>query len=482
MSHDVNLLKLRGGWASVGKDTDPYNLFGTVGISSFGGITTESLSGTLKNPTLKPEQAISTELGVDLGMYNNRLHFSGTVYRSDNKNQILGINTPSSSGYSSRQINAGLVRSEGLELSLGGTIIQSRDWNWDLTVNYTKNNSYIESLANGVPYFSFWQDGPTGSWTYAKGQPIPNDFDANGKQVISDGKIGQIWDNALYTVTDKNSPYYGYPILDGGGILQKVSNGDFQHKIVAGNFNPNLMMGVQTTVTWKFLTLFANIDMRFGGTFYSATYRYMGSDAALARQENVGIPIPSGSKNDIPSYLKSNANAFIKITGLQQYHLVGGPSTETGGFPYNTNGNITINDGAFYPGVIDDGNGGYIENLGNPATTHYDNYEDAVTNGPWSFGRMDMFDASYIKLREITLSTQAPIKWVQALHVQGISFGLYMHNLILWTKAKAGIDPELAYQFQSDTQGNGSQFRQGVERYNINPWTLQPGLKLSVRF
>ena len=482
MGHAFNLLKVRGGWASVGKDTDPYNLFGTVGINSFGGITTQSLSGTLKNPTLKPEQAISTEFGIDLGMYNNRLRFSGTVYRSDNKNQILGINTPSSSGYTSRQINAGMVRSEGIELSLGGTIIQSRDWTWDLSVNYTKNNSYIESLANGVPYFSFWQDGPTGSWTYAKGQPIPNYFDANGKQVISDGKIGQIWDNALYTVTDKSSPYFGYPILDDGGILQKVNNGDFQHKIVAGNFNPKLMMGIQTTLTWKFLTLFANIDMRFGGTFYSATYRYMGSDAALKRQENVGIPIPDKNKNDIPSYLKSNPNAFIKITGLQQYHLVGGPTTETGGFPYTSNGNVTINDGAFYPGVYDDGNGGYTENLGDPNTTKYDNYEDAVTNGPWSFGRMDMFDASYIKLREITLSAQAPQKWVTAMHVQGITFGLYMRNLIVWTRAKAGIDPELAYQYQTSPQGNGSQFRQGVERYNINPWTLQPGLKLSVRF
>jgi hypothetical protein len=95
---------------------------------------------------------------------------------------------------------------------------------------------------------------------------------------------------------------------------------------------------------------------------------------------------------------------------------------------------------------------------------------------------MDMFDASYIKLREITLSTQAPQKWVQALHVQGITFGLYMRNLILWTKAKAGVDPELAYQYQTSPQGNGSQFRQGVERYNINPWTLQPGVKLSVHF
>ena len=481
LGKEVNLLKLRAGWASVGKDTDPYNLYGTVGIGSFGGVTTQSISSTLKNPGLKPEQAVSTELGLELAMYNNRLRFSGTVYRSDNKNQILSISTPPSSGYTGRQINAGLVRSEGLELQLGGTLISNNDWTWDLNINYTKNNAYIESLVNGVPYFSFWQAGPSGSWTYAKGQPIPNNFDANGKQIYSDGKLGQLWDNQLLTVTDKNSPYYGYPLLDAGGILQKVNNGDFQHKIVAGNYNPDLLLGVQTSVTWKMLTLFANIDMRFGGVFYSQTYRYMESDAALARQENVGIPIPDKYKNDIPSYLKTNPDAYIKITGFQQFHLVGGPSTETGGLPYSSNG-VPINDGAFYPGVYDDGNGGYVENLGNPNTTKLDSYEDAVTNGPWSFGRMVMFDASYIKLREITLTAQLPKKWFSALKLQSVSFGLYTRNLIIWTKAKAGVDPELAFQYQTGQQGNGSQFRQGVERYNINPWTIQPGLKLDVHF
>ncbi len=249
----VSLVKLRGGWASVGKDTDPYNLYGTVGIGSFGGITTESLSSTLLNPNLKPEQAISTEGGVDLALFQNRLRFSGTIYQSDNKNQILGISTPSSSGYTGRQINAGLVRSNGIELQVGGTIISNKNWTWDLNVNYTKNNAYVISLTNGVPYFSFWQDGPTGSWTYAKGQPIPNQVDAKGAPitVISDGKIGQLWDNELATVTDKSSPYFGYPLLDGGGFYQKVNGGDFQHKQIAGNFNPKLLMGMQTSITYK---------------------------------------------------------------------------------------------------------------------------------------------------------------------------------------------------------------------------------------
>jgi len=479
---NLSLFKLRGGWASVGKDTDPYNLYGIIGIGSFGGITTESLSSTLKNPNLKPEQAVSTELGVDLAFFKNRLHFEGTIYQSDNKNQILGISTPGSSGYTSRQINAGLIRSKGIELQLGGTIISNKDWTWDLSINYTKNNAYVISLAPGVPFFKFWEAGASGSWTYAKGQPIPNYFDANGRQIISDGKLGQLWDNALATVKDKSSPYFGYPLLDNGGILQKENDGDFQHKVVAGNFNPKLLMGIQTSVTWKMLTLSASVDMRLGGIFYSNTYRYMESDAALRRQENVGIPIPAKYANNVPDYLKSNPDAFINISGFQQFHLVGGPTTAMGGLPYTANGNITINDGAFYPGVYSDGNGGYVENLGDPNLTKLDSYEDAVTNGPWNFGRMDMFDASYIKLRELTISAQLPKKLSSALKVQGISLGIYTRNVIIWTKAKAGVDPELAFQYQTGPQGNGSQFRQGIEYYNINPWTIPVGVKLNVRF
>ncbi|MBS1949234.1 MAG: SusC/RagA family TonB-linked outer membrane protein [Bacteroidetes bacterium] len=477
----VSLVKLRGGWASVGKDTDPYNLYALLGMGSFGGTTIESLSGTLKNPNLKPEQAISTEIGAELAFFKSRLRIEGTVYRSDNKNQILSTSIAGSSGYTSSQFNAGLIRSQGIEISLGGTIISKKDFTWDLNVNYSKNNAYVMSLAAGVPYYMFWQAGASGSWTYAKGQPIPNSFDAKGNQVYSDGKIGQLWDNALATVTDKSSPYYGYPLLDDGGILQKVNNGDFQHKIVAGNFNPKLLMGFQTTLTYKIFTLSANVDMRLGGIFYSNTYRYMGSDAALRRQENVGIPIPDAYKNNIPAYLKSNPDNFIKVTGFQQYRLVGGPTTETGGFPYTNNG-ITINDGAFYPGVYDDGNGGYVENLGDPNLTKYDNYEDAVTNGPWQFGRMNMFDASYIKLRELSISAQLPAKLASALKLQGLSLGVYTRNLIIWTKAKAGVDPELAFQYQAGAQGNGSQFRQGIEYYNITPWTIPLGVRLNVRF
>jgi TonB-linked SusC/RagA family outer membrane protein len=485
----VSLVKLRGGWASVGKDTDPYNLYGVININSFGGTTTESLSPSLLNPNLKPELAVSSEAGVDLAFFRSRLRFSGTIYESDNKNQILGISTPVSTGYTSRQINAGLVRSKGIELQVGGTIVSNKNWTWDMSVNYTHNDAYIMSLTNGVPYFSFWQDGPTGSWTYAKGQPIPNQVDAKGNQMISDGKIGQLWDNVLATVTDKASPYYGYPLLNSDGILQKENGGDFQHKMVAGNFNPKLLMGMQTSLTYKWLTMTASVDMRLGGIFYSSTYRYQGSNANLKSQENAGIPIPAQYANNIPAYLESNPGKFIDINGFQQYHIVGGPTQAKGGILNNPNGpNSTavpaypIYDAAFYPGVRSDGNGGYIENLGNPNTTIYDDYEDATTNGPWQFGRMDMFDASFIKLRELTLMAQLPAKWSGALKVQGLSLGIYTRNVLLWTKAKVGVDPELAFSYSPTPQANGSQFKQGIEYYNITPWTIPLGVKLNVRF
>ncbi|TDW95885.1 SusC/RagA family TonB-linked outer membrane protein [Dinghuibacter silviterrae] len=489
MAPCISLAKARFGWASVGKDTDPYNLYGVVGIGSFGGTTTESLSTTLLNPNLKPELAVSSEGGIDLALFKSRLRFSGTVYRSDNKNQILGISTPPSSGYGGRQINAGLVRSQGIELSLGGTIISNKNWNWDVNFNWTKNNAYIISLANGVPYFSFWQDGPTGSWTYAKGQPIPNQYDSKGHQVISDGKIGQLWDNQIATVTDPTSAYYGYPLLNSSGTPQKLNGGDFQHKVVAGNFNPKLLLGFQTSVRYKRFTLSANIDSRFGGIFYSKTYRYQGSNANLRQQENMGIPIPSAYANNIPAYLKTNPGKYILPSGFTQVHMVGGPTKAQGGLYNDPSGpNSTaipgypIYDAAFYPGVRSDGSGGYIENLGDPNTTVYDDYEDATTNGYWSFARMDMFSASYIKLRDLTLSTQLPASWSNALRLQGISFGVYTRNLILWTKAKINVDPEQAFDLSQSPQGNGSQFKQGIEYYNIRPWTIPVGVKLNVRF
>ena len=136
----------------------------------------------------------------------------------------------------------------------------------------------------------------------------------------------------------------------------------------------------------------------------------------------------------------------------------------------------------FNPGVIaeydDDGNIiGYTENLGGPGTKiipYGDNY-------PWDYTKAAMFDASFIKLREVSLSYAIPSGLVKRLGLQNASLSVYSRNIMLWTKAKIGVDPETAFQHESNRQA-GTQFKQGIERYNVTPWVIPIGFKLGLTF
>ncbi|HEU5146496.1 MAG TPA: SusC/RagA family TonB-linked outer membrane protein, partial [Chryseosolibacter sp.] len=155
---------------------------------------------------------------------------------------------------------------------------------------------------------------------------------------------------------------------------------------------------------------------------------------------------------------------------------------EYGGFPFEYGGN-TYPYAVFNPGVIaeydDDGNIiGYVENLGG-AETKYIPYGD---NYPWDFTKAAMFDASFIKLREVSLSYALPTSFIERLKLQNASIAVYSRNIILWTAAGIGIDPELAFQPEGGVQGSGMQFKQGIERYNVTPWTLPIGFKLNLTF
>src|SRR6185437_10742264 len=76
---NVNLVKLRGGWASVGKDTGPYNLYNSLNTGSYGGISSQTVSGSLLNPNLLPERAVSSESCLALAVLESRLRLSGTA-------------------------------------------------------------------------------------------------------------------------------------------------------------------------------------------------------------------------------------------------------------------------------------------------------------------------------------------------------------------------------------------------------------------
>jgi TonB-linked SusC/RagA family outer membrane protein len=126
MPNQVNMFKLRGGIAQVGNDANPYQLLGTLGnVGTWDGIPRLGTPGTLLIPDLKPEIVTSYEIGGDLSLYQNRLRFSGTYYQVENRNQILSTKLPPSTGYSLKNVNAGLLVSKGVELTMGITPMKS---------------------------------------------------------------------------------------------------------------------------------------------------------------------------------------------------------------------------------------------------------------------------------------------------------------------------------------------------------------------
>lgn len=451
MGNNVDMIKLRGGWAQVGNDTDPYRLVSTLNnAGAWENVTRLTTSGTLMSPDLKPELITSVEVGTEWILYGDRFRFEATYYKSNNENQILALGLPNSSGYSSKLINAGMVSSRGVELGIGSTLISNNDFSWDLDLNYTFNRTRIEELAEGIDFINFWEDAKGGAYTWV------------GED------IGNIYDRKLVTVEDQSSPYYGWPVLDETGSWQDKSGINDLVKI--GNYNPNFVIGMTTGLRYKSFALNAVLDWRHGGQFVSQTYRYSESDYSTQRQ--IDATINPNDHADIVQYLKDNADKII----VGNTPTVGGPTAGMGGYSMTYEG-IPIQSGAFNPGVIadydDDGNLiGYIENLGDEGTRmipYADNY-------PWSFTKAAMFDASFVKLREISLSYTLPSRLTENLKMDNLAVSLYSRNIILWTKADIGIDPERAFQPE------GGSFKQGIERYNVSPFVMPLGIRLSANF
>lgn len=455
LPQSISLLKLRGGWAQVGNDTDPYQLEQVLNSGSWNTLITQSVPNTLLNPGLEPEENTSIEVGVDLNLFANRVRFTGTYYTMDNRNQIFQVALPRSSGYSSQLINAGLINSQGWEFTIGGTPIQNPNGiTWDIDFNITRNRTTVEELFDGIDFIDLWGQ-EQGAYSFIGDQ------------------IGDLYSTGFVQVEDPSSEYYQWPILAGGGWQAQRRDTDEFRK--TGNFNPDFILGMQSSVRFGKFTVAASFDWRQGGEFVSWTYRYGESDWRSSRQLE-GL-VPGGLIDGLPEYLKATADENV-IPQPGRFPRVGGHTAETGGFLLQDGGN----DGAFIPGVVqvagadtpdDFSDDVYTENLGGPGTI----FAPITNTYPWRFDENVTFDASFIKLRELSVGYAVPSLF------KGANFAVYTRNLMLWNAADIGIDPERAFQATDSNGGAGvSQFRQGFERQNVMPWSYSVGLKMNFNF
>ena len=243
-----NLLKLRAGYAQVGNDTDPYQLYQTFDVPGQGylGLTTLSAPSIKLNEDLKPEQVTSIEFGLEGSMLNNRLNFDISIYDKETTDMIFNVPVPAATGYQFFKENVGKVSNKGVEITLGGRIIQNSKMVWDSSLNYSKNENELLELIDDLETFTY--------------------MTTNDGQVALRAQVGGTIGDIYGAVWETNES--GQKLLREDGRPQSSDPNQY-----LGTAQPDFLAGWINTFRYGNYTLSFQIDGRFGGQFYSNTSR-----------------------------------------------------------------------------------------------------------------------------------------------------------------------------------------------------------------
>ncbi len=297
--------KLRASYAKIANHALPYNtvnIFTTAIISDgwatgdsfpFNGIPGFYPSNTLADPYIKPESLISREFGIELKLLKNRINFDFTYYNNQNRDLLINVPLTGSTGYVAQYKNAATMENKGIEILANVVPVAAHDFNWSFTLNYSKNNNKVLSLAPGVTNISL--GGFTGTDVRvvageAYGSMFSTSFykDDLGRLIIDD---------------DEESAGYGYPIKDES--LKSL-----------GKVSPDFLLGFSNEFSYKGFDLTFLFDAKKGGIMWNGTIaRMIGFGSAKVTEnrgasvvfEGVkghlvnGVPTTDGSVNDIPA-------------------------------------------------------------------------------------------------------------------------------------------------------------------------------------
>ena len=254
--------KVRASWARVGKDANPYSTITYVNDAyNYNGFDAISNSWQQGNALLKPEIQEQWEVGAELKFFNNRLGLDYTYYHSETKNQIASPRLSNANGYIFASINSGSVINDGMEIAINAVPVQTKEFTWDLTLNFSFNKGRLGDFLEGVQYF-YPTDAQFGT---VKSASIPR---PSSKEDAAWGKNYFLGLTGSEFYIDANTGKYE---VDPATGLYRVNSTN----VILGNREPKLIGGFTNSFSYKGFNLSFLLDFRLGGLVYNGTSYYM---------------------------------------------------------------------------------------------------------------------------------------------------------------------------------------------------------------
>ena len=366
----INFAKVRGSVAQVGNDTDPFTFTQAYNPSTaFGTAQIYSETDRLANLSLKPEISTAFEIGTEVKLMNNRMGLDLTFYQSNTKNQIINIPLSQTSGYSTRSINAGLIRNYGFEAMLNFVPVVSKmnSLGWKVDLNFSSNRSKVIELSDGLT--NLVMASRSVSIEARVGERMGDMYGIGFARVQNTNPAG-----AHYDATGKN---VGQIIFSNGRPVRTTD------RIKMGNYNPDWLAGINNTFTYNNFKLSFLFDIRTGGEIYSHTQ-------TVGREGGIMIETLEGRAD---------------------------------GYDLTKPGNGVIGKGVMLV------NGQYVPNDVKRTAREW---HTAYTAGR-NIAEGVMFDASFAKLREFQIGYNFPAQVLKNSPFKSATLSFVGRNLALWS-------------------------------------------------
>lgn len=418
----LNDLKLRLSYGEVGNDSISSDLWSQTWQSSNTQYPINAqnqpsydLESTMANPDLKWETTITRNLGIDFGFFKSRLTGTLDLYWNTTKDLLMNTSLPGTTGFTATYANVGQTRNRGVELSLNGTAVETRDWGLNIGLNINWNRNRIDSLADGVT-------GQYGSGWFSSGNP-GNDYGLIVGRPV--GLVRGLQYDGMYTLDDftYDPATKFYTLKPGIADVSSSITGVMHGVSMPGKQNAYPGMAKYKDITGDGIVDGADYDVigdmnaKFTGGFnINLTFRQW--DLGLYFNYSVGNKVYNVNRMaSMMGYKETavfqNHLSFMK-DAYKIYDLSGGQPERV----YDPAGLAALNANAKYPLCYNEN--GVVSTLG-------------------------IEDGSYLRLNTLTLGYTLPstTRFSKALHISNLRFYATIYNLFTVTNY-SGLDPEVS--------------------------------------